>query len=73
MGYLDKSTITVNLTPIGRHQHLFIQEIQDTKIIISNKEQDSVWESYDKIDDVNCYYTVYARRVDGEIDIEVNE
>jgi len=46
-------SITVNLTPIGHHQELFVETIQlGTRIIIKNNS----------CSNINCYYTVFAER-----------
>jgi len=48
-------TITVNLTPIGRYQELYVEEIVEwgTKIKVRNASGSSV----------HCHYTVFAERV----------
>lgn len=52
---VDAETITVNLTPIGSHQELFVDKIEwGTKIHIKNNSGSGV----------NCYYTVYGERKD---------
>jgi hypothetical protein len=56
VGLVDEESITVNLTPIGKHQKLFVEYIEGNKVYISN---DSVFSS-----DINCYYTVFAERKD---------
>jgi len=48
---VDTTTITVNLTPVGQHQNLFVEEILEDKVIVGG-------------DNVNCFYTVYAERKD---------
>jgi hypothetical protein len=61
---VDFNTITVNLTPIGRGQQLFVEEIKDNKVYVGN----------DKLfnNKINCYYTVYAERKDvDKLDIEI--
>ena len=52
-GLVDESTITVNLTPIGRHQNLWVEDIIDNTVIVGG-------------DAVNCFYTVFAERKDVE-------
>jgi hypothetical protein len=49
---IDEETITVNLTPIGCKQDLFVKEIKDNKIIIGGSRK------------VEYYYTVFAERKD---------
>jgi hypothetical protein len=53
---VDKNTITVNLTAIGKPQHLYVQNITDNVITIANGN----W--FNK--DINCYFIVYAERID---------
>lgn len=55
---VDQDSITVNLTPIGKHQKLYVQEIRDNKVFISN---DGMFASQ-----VNCFFTVYGERIDVE-------
>jgi hypothetical protein len=52
-------TITVQLTPIGSYQELYVGDIKiykDINIIISNNKGDDI--------DINCYYIVHAERKD---------
>jgi hypothetical protein len=57
---VDPETITVNLTPIGTHQELYVDKIEwGTKILIKNNCGSGV----------NCYYTVYGERVDTDKNI----
>lgn len=51
--FIDPDTITVNLTPIGSFQELYVKEIVGTKIIIGNNSGNQI----------NCNYTVFAERV----------
>jgi hypothetical protein len=51
-GLIDPDTITVNLTPFGRPQNLYVEDIHDNKVIIAGDVQP------------HCYYTVYAERKD---------
>lgn len=51
---VDESTITVNLTPIGHAQNLYVSDI----------EQNTVWIGADSEDSIHCFYTVYAERKD---------
>ena len=54
---VDSESITVNLTPIGKHQKLFVEKIENNKVYVATDE----W--FGKI---NCYYTVFAERKDVE-------
>ena len=49
-------TITVQLTPIGKYQKLYVKDVTEEYIIIKN---DAVWD-----DNVTCFYTIYAERKD---------
>jgi hypothetical protein len=52
---IDPTSITVNLTPTGSYQELFVEKIEwGKKIIVKNREGGAI----------NCYYTVYAERKD---------
>lgn len=52
---VDAETITVNLTPIGSYQELFVDKIESgTKVYIKNNSGS----------DINCHYTVYGERKD---------
>lgn len=54
-GLINPETITVNLTPVGSYQELFVEKIEWGKtIFIKNRECSAI----------NCYYTVYAERKD---------
>ena len=52
-GLVDEDTITVNLTPIGKMQDLFVEDISNNQITVGGT-------------DVNCFYTVFAERKDVE-------
>jgi hypothetical protein len=57
---VDPETITVNLTPVGSHQELYVDKIEwGTKILIKNNCSSAV----------NCYYTVYGERADTDKNI----
>jgi len=55
---VDPDTITVNLTPVGKHQKLYVEEIKDNVIIIGN---DNLFGKT-----VDCFYTVFGERCDVE-------
>lgn len=52
--FVDRSTITVSLTPIGGHQDLIVKGIQGNKIVIQSKS----------VVPIDCYYHVFAKRND---------
>ena len=56
LGLVDEDTITVNLTPIGKHQKLYVEDISNNKVIVGN---DNLMNK-----SVNCFYTVFAERKD---------
>jgi hypothetical protein len=51
-GLVDEETITVNITPIGSEQCLFVENIQSGEVIIGGGQ------------DIDCFYTVYGERKD---------
>jgi len=53
---VDTNSITANITPIGKHQKLYVKKITDTEIIIKK----SLF-SFGKI---ACCYTIYGERKD---------
>jgi len=54
-GLVDAETITVNLTPFGLYQELFVEKIEwGKRILVKNRESGSI----------QCYYTVYGERKD---------
>jgi hypothetical protein len=65
---VDPASITVDLTPIGRHQKLYVKEIADNRVLVGNENLIN-----QKID---CFYTVYAERCDVDrllVEIENND
>jgi hypothetical protein len=50
--FIDPDSITVNLTPVGNYQELFIKEIKDGKILVRNNSASKI----------HCHYTVFAER-----------
>lgn len=53
---VDSSTITVNLTPIGSHQELYVEDIVNNLVFVKNSNL------FNKT--INCFYTVFGERVD---------
>jgi hypothetical protein len=49
---VHEDTITVNLTPIGNKQDLWIETVSDTTITVGSESE------------INCFYTVFAERKD---------
>jgi hypothetical protein len=59
-GLVDAETITVNLTPIGCYQELFVEKIEwGSRIVIKNNAGGAI----------KCHYTVYGERKDVEKNI----
>ncbi len=54
--FVDLSSITVSLTPIGAHQDVIVKRIDQERIYLQSKGGMPI----------HCYYHVYAERKDGE-------
>lgn len=54
--FVNMSTITISLTPIGSHQDLIVRGIQGNRITIQSKS----------VIPIDCYYHVFAERNDVE-------
>jgi len=54
--FVETSTITVNLTPIGAHQHVIVKRIDEEKIYLQSQGNMPI----------DCFYHIYAERKDGE-------
>jgi hypothetical protein len=62
-GLVDEDTITVTLTPIGKHQKLFVEDIADNKVVVGNDNL--------VLKGINCFYVVWAERKDvAPFDVE---
>jgi hypothetical protein len=55
-GLVDSDTITVDLTPVGKHQKLYVGAIQSDAVFIGNESDGPI----------DCFYTIYAERKDVE-------
>jgi hypothetical protein len=55
---VDPDTVTVQLTPIGKHQKLYVKEIINNTVIVGN---DNFFGT-----EIQCFYFVQAERVDVE-------
>ena len=58
---VDKDTITVQLTSIGKHQELYIKEIKENKIFI---DINGVFKTKENI---HCYHVIHGTRKDIEL------
>lgn len=64
-GLVDADTITVDLTPIGKHQKLYVEKIEGNRVYINNEGLFS--------GSISCFYTVWGERKDvGKLDIEAD-
>lgn len=58
---VDPDSITVNLTPIGKTQTLWVKDIKDNKVYVGSR-----------CSEVNYFYTIFAERVDVEkLEVEI--
>ena len=58
---VHEDSISVQLTPIGEHQELYVESIKDNKILINNSKENKI----------NCFYLVHAERKDiGKLEVE---
>jgi len=53
---VDEKSITVQLQPIGAHQNLIVKRIKDNEIVLQSAGEMPI----------DCYYHVYAERIDIE-------
>jgi hypothetical protein len=54
--FVDIATLTVNLTPLGAPQEIFVKRIEADKIVLQSKGNIAI----------DAFYTIYAERIDGE-------
>jgi hypothetical protein len=62
---VHRDSITVNLTPVGKTQTLWVKDIRDNKVYVGSK-----------CSEVEYFFTVFAERVDVdrlEVEVEVKE
>jgi hypothetical protein len=63
-GLVHSDSITVNLTPCGAGQQLYVDRIEDNKVYVVNETGKPV----------KCFYTVYGERKDVDnLKVEINE
>ena len=51
---VDSDSITVSITPVGSHQSIVVQKIEDNRVFLDSDKP------------INCHYHVYGERMDGE-------
>ena len=62
---VDPDSITVNLTPIGKHQKLYVDSVSYKRVIV---EKEGFFSG-----EIDCYYTIFAERIDVEkLQVEVD-
>jgi hypothetical protein len=49
---VDPNSITVNLTPIGKFQQVYVENITDNVVYVGSENA------------IDCFFTVWAERVD---------
>ena len=54
--FVDEESITVNITPVGTPQVIYVKRIEEDKIILESQSEDPI----------NCHYHVFADRKDGD-------
>ena len=63
---VDPASITVQLTPISTHQDLYVEQIENNRVVIANAN--------DFATSINCFYVVYAERCDvAKLEVETDE
>ena len=61
---VDESTITVQLTAIGKSQKLYVEDIVDNKVYVAN---DGLFAG-----EINCFYFIQAERADiDKLEVEI--
>ena len=61
---VDPDSITVQLTPIGRHQKLYVEKIEGSKVHIASDNMLNT--------SINCFYYILAERADVEkLEVEI--
>jgi len=63
---VHEESITVQLTPVGYHQHLYVERIRDNKVQINTR---------DKLERrVDYFYNIYAERKDvAKLEVEIDK
>jgi len=55
---IDSNTITVQLTPFGNYQELYVEKTEDNKVFINTKGM------FKSKNSIKCYYIIHAERKD---------
>lgn len=59
-GLVNKNDMTINLTPVGQWQELFVETINENEIIIKNNNNNPI----------NADYHIIGRRIDDDLIVE---
>jgi hypothetical protein len=51
---VDPDSISVNLTPMGRSQHLYVSKIKDNMVYVGNDSDETI----------NAFFVAYGERID---------
>lgn len=63
---VDQDSITVSLTPIGKHQDLYVADIRDNVVYIENGNLINK--------SINCFYMINAERKDiAKLEVEIDD
>ena len=54
--FVDYSSITVSLTPIGAHQNIIVKGVLEDRVLLQSQGGMPI----------DCYYHIFAERIDGE-------
>jgi hypothetical protein len=58
---VDEDSITVQITPIGQHQKLYVQKVTHDSVMVGSEGNS-----------LNYFYTVFAERIDtGKLKVEI--
>ena len=61
LGLVDDNTISVQLTPNGSFQMLYVEKIEDNKVYVINEADEGI----------DCFYIIYGERKDiGKMEVE---
>lgn len=55
---VNESTITVQLTPVGKFQQLYVDRVEDNKVFVVKSWGDKL------LTDIDCFYFIQAERKD---------
>ena len=63
---VDPDTITVDLTPVGRYQKLYVEKIENNKVYVFSENMFN--------SSINCFYTIWGERKDVDrLQVEIKQ